>query len=102
MLAVGLWPPHPVVAARQWRRPLAMAHLAAEALTVVPPVPEGPGKLQKERSPTSPKASAKAGSMAEAASSSTADSSLSSSNDNAPADAGNDEVAAFVNRPQAT
>ncbi|MBJ9038583.1 P-type conjugative transfer protein TrbL [Citrobacter freundii] len=66
-------------------------------------------------------ASAKAGSMADAAksriaetaggklaatikaaSSSTADSSLSSSNDNAPADAGNDEVAAFVNRPQAT
>lgn len=66
-------------------------------------------------------ASAKAGSMADAAknriaettggklaatikaaSSSTTDDSLSGSNNNAPADAGNDEVAAFVNRPQAT
>lgn len=37
-----------------------------------------------------------------AASSATADNSLSGSKDNAPAAAGNDEVAAFVNRPQAT
>ncbi|WAH66882.1 P-type conjugative transfer protein TrbL [Xanthomonas hortorum] len=66
-------------------------------------------------------ASAKAGSMADAAksriaetgggklaatikaaSSSTVDDSPSSSNDNAPAAAGNDEVAAFINRSQAT
>ncbi|MBS5160019.1 MAG: P-type conjugative transfer protein TrbL [Klebsiella variicola] len=37
-----------------------------------------------------------------AANSSTSDNSLSGPKDNAPADAGNDEVAAFVNRPQAT